>query len=401
MTNEIDVLIESYDIQRKRMEGIAPLLCAWFTQQYMIINQQLPTSAGGLLMGCPVWGDEYIDRMIRYSLPTLMTDKNVEALAGKATIVFYSLLADVPTLWKATRTLRQVGIHTVFREIPVELMQALSVTADDKYGILSSVQNLLALEAGHHNMGLHMYMLDHLYSDGYFGNLARLGGKHAAIIQQGCSVDVEAAGPDIENWRQAGTNVLAIPPLAIGEIILKHMHPRTGRTVMNGLEPGNYPNSHQATWIGKDAIHMASAPQNIVWLCPELCMDAAVAFTSTMDMLPCEYIPPGAEYMVQPPDGMAFCELSSPKRVAPVSYGGMPQFAYRHWAQVGFTPDYMHYFERLCQIAIPSAEVSRWTPMSEADIEAQHRLIVQGVKDGLPEAQMKFFRGQCPLRWAA
>jgi hypothetical protein len=399
MPNEIDILIESYDMQRKRMESVAPAMCQWFDLVLMQIHASLPKQEGGLLMGCPVWGADYVDRMIRYSLPTLGSDKNLEALSGKAVIVFYGIKADRPIIWKATRWLRQMNIHTVWRDIPLELMQVLSQTAEDKYAILSTVQNLLAIEAGHNGMALHMYMLDHAYQDGYFWNLARLGGKHAAIVQQGCSVNVESAAEDIEAWRQAGSGALSIPTQAMGAIILKHMHSRTSRTIMNGLDfPNQMPRSHQATWIGKDAIHMASAPQNIAWLCPQLCMDAPVAFTSTLDMLPPEYIPPGAAYMAGPDDGLSFCELSDPKRAATPEMrapGDMDGFIYRHWAQVGFTKDYMEYFGKRCLIRIPEQEQY----MPDAEIEAQHKGILGAVMAGHVASMEKMFRGQAPLRW--
>src|SRR5512139_2327129 len=365
--NEIDVLIESYDAQRKRMETVAPNMCVWFDHVLMQIHSSLPTSTGGLLMGCPVWGEAYIDRMVRYSLPV-----------------------DRPLIWKATRWMRQMGIHTVWRDIPAGIMQVLSAMPEDKYAILSTVQNLLAIEAGHNSMGLHMYMIDHMYCDGYFENLAKLGGKHDAIVQQGCSVDVARAAEDIEYWRQAGTNVLAIPPRELGGIIHKHMHLRTSRTIMNGLDfPNVFPKSHQNTWIGKNAIHMASAPQNIAWLSPQLCMDAPVAFTSTLDMLPPEYIPPHTAYMAGADDGLVFAQLSDPKRIPPSGYGDFDQFSYRHWAQVGHTQDYMEYFTKRCLIPIPEQADG----MSEEEIAYQHDWIVKQLLAYRTKATDAFFRG--------
>src|SRR5512139_3547969 len=107
--NEIDVLIESYDAQRKRMETVAPNMCVWFDHVLMQIHSSLPTSTVGLLMGCPVWCEAYIDRMMRYSLPTMGTDRNLAALSGKAVMVFYGLKVDRPLIWKATRWMRQMG----------------------------------------------------------------------------------------------------------------------------------------------------------------------------------------------------------------------------------------------------------------------------------------------------
>lgn len=406
--NEIDVLIKSYDMQRKRMEGLSPLICQWFDIVLMDIHRSLPKQEGGILLGCPIWGPKYVDEMVRYSLASLGEEQNLQALAHKASIVFYGLKSDRPNIWAATRWLRQSGIHTVWRDVPAEMFHALKETPEDKYAILSPVQNLLAIEAGHNGMGLHMYMPDHLYCAGYFKRLAELGGKHPAIVQQTCSVDVGSAASDVEYWRQVGSDFLAIPPAQLGGLMLKHMHRRTSRTIMNGLNQGDYPRSHQATWIGKDAIHMASAPQNIAWLCHELCMDAPVAFTSTMDMLPPDYIPFGMSYMAQPGDGLVHAELSSPMDLVKAGldgYGTLEEFVYRHWAQVGFTEDYMEWFTRRCLIPIPEGAAWEWfegrdgRPMRGGEIAAQHRHIVSAVLQGHVPAMKRMFRGQAPLRW--
>ena len=345
-------------------------------------------------MGAPVWGEKYIDRMVRYTLASLGSPRNLEALAGKAVLVFYGLAHERDGLWQATRWLRQSGIHTLFRNLPPEITQM--AWSQDKYGVLSVVQNLLAHEAGHTGRGLHMFMPDHLYCDGYFENLAKLGAKHAAIIQQGMSANIDAAADDLEAYRDPATNALVMKPEEVGGLALKHLHPRTARTVMNGLEFGKqWPTSHQVTWVGKDAVHMACAPQNIAWLCPELCLDAPIAFSSTMDMLPPEYIPIGAEYAAQPEDGLAFCELSDSKNVAPIGYTDEAEFAVRHWQQCAFTTDYMGYFAKRSLTPIPHNPDG----MSDEAIEAQHVAIGRRLDERKVWAMEAFFRSQCPLRW--
>ena len=376
----------------KRLDMMTPLLCQWFGRELTKLHERLPTATGGLLMGCPIWGEEYIDRMCRYSLPTLGTDANLQALTNKAVMVFYGLQEERDLLWKMTRWLRQVGIHTIFRDLPRDMLEA--AVGQDKYGFLSVVQNLLAHEAGHAGMDLHMYMVDHLYNQDYFVNLGRLGAKYDAIVQQGMSANIETAAEDIEKWRQG--DVIAIPARDLGGLALHHIHARTGRTVMNHLKFGEeWPKSHQATWIGKTAVHMASAPQNIAFLSAQLCLDAPIAFTSTMDMLPCEYIPPGVEYMAGEHDGLAFCELSDPKNVAPIGHTDFDEFMVRHWQQVAFTNDYQRYFDRRCLTPIP--EQTEF--MSDEEIARQHRAIGKGLMNHKVRAMEMYFRSQCPLRW--
>jgi hypothetical protein len=395
--NEVDAVLAGNKNAVERMASNAPLLAAWFEHEIGELHKTCPTEHGGLLMGTPVWGAEYVERMCTYSLPCLGAPKNLEALSGKAVIVFYGVRADRGALFKATRWLRQVGIHTLFRDIPKELIDNIG-HPEDKYGILSVVQNVIAHMAGHNGMAMHMYCADHAYADGYFHSLARLGAKHPAIIQQGMSANIDTLADDLEKFRDPDTGALAVPAETLGGLTLKHIHARTGKTIANGLKfPDEWPSSHQVSWIGKDAVHMAATPQNVAYLCPELCMDAPVAFTSTLDMLPPEYIPPGQWYMAGRDDGMVFCELSGEKLVPPFIKGSLDQFILRHWQQVSFVDDYTPYFAQRCLTPIPERAEGEYMP--DAEIEAQHAYILEHTAKGKPWAMDTYYRSQVPLRW--
>jgi hypothetical protein len=187
--NEAELVIQGNAAAVRRMDQISPMLAAWFKADLLEIHRALPHAHGGLLLGAPVWGLPYIERMMRYSICSLLTEANLEALSGKAMMVLYTLPDETARVWELVRPLRQAGIHTPMAEIPAPIWDAMQQTKDDKYGIVSTVGSLLAHRAGHAEMGLHMYMPDHVYGSSYFLNLAKLGGKHAGIIQQSVSDD--------------------------------------------------------------------------------------------------------------------------------------------------------------------------------------------------------------------
>lgn len=393
--DDIKDLVESNATNVRRMLEMTPLMCQWFDRELMVVHSQMPQNYGGLLMGCPVWGADYINRMSRYSLSTLGSPKNIKALRNRAWMVIYCEPAERPILWMKTRFLRQNGIHTIWRDLPEELLKLAKEIPEARYGLLAVVQNVLAHMAGHAGMGLHMYMVDHSYCDGYFEALADLGGKYPGIIQQGVSVSAQSAADDLEKFRTED-GFLAIPDRALGGIALKHMHPRSHMYMMNnGSIPDKLPDGRQVIWKGKNALHIADSAQLLAWVCPELCLDAPIAFTSTLDMLAPEYIPPGMWYMPKADDGLAFCELSDDSRIPPRSYVGLDRFNLRAWSQVAFTEDYMDYMARRAEVPIPEQEDG----LSDDEIKRQHNWFMQSLREGKGRAMEAYFNAQHPTRW--
>jgi hypothetical protein len=243
-----------------------------------------------------------------------------------------------------------------------------NTTSEDRYGLLATVQNLLGHMAGHAGKGLHMYMADHAYSEGFFERLMALGAEHKAIIQQSVSLNVEAAKADLEARRDP-SGVIAIPAREMGGLALQHMHQRSSMFMMNDAPEGLWPDSRQLMWKGRDAIHIADSAQLLAWVSPELCLDAPIAFTSTLDMLAPEYIPPGTWHMPGPDDDMLFCELSDAGRIPAQSYVDLERFVFQAWNQVSFTEDYQEYFERRCLIPIP--EQAGY--LADDEIDRQHQ----------------------------
>lgn len=394
--SSLDALLKSNVTGMKRARALAPVLAEWFDNEFIDLHRSMPQRGdGGILMGCPIWGDAYIRRMALYSLPTLGTDRNIEALSGRCSIIFYTEMAARPPIWAATRWLRQSGIHTVFRHLPPALVRLANSNSEDRYGLLATVENIVAHTAGHIGAGIHMYMADHLYGPAYFENLDRLSKQHEAIVQQGVSVNAATAILPIEKWRQE-SGALEIPDIELGRIARNHMHPRSSMFVMNrGHIPDRMPDSRQCSWIGRDAIHIADPCANLAWIGPRLCLDAPVEFSSTLDMLAPDYIPGDQFYMPTRDDGLAFFELSDASRVASQDYVGLDQFLLRYWAQVAFTEDYEPYMQRRSVMPIPEQADG----LDDAEIERQHQWVLMALRSGKAQTMEAHASSQFPSRW--
>lgn len=393
--NDLARLVANNKACIRRSVEVTPLMAEWFDRELLA----LPASqrrGGVILMGAPVWGPRYIQRMALYSLASMGSDRNIAALSGRCEMLFYTTRAERPLVWDATRWLRQCGVHTIMAELPEALVALASQTPEDRYALLATVQNILAHRAGRLGMGLHMWMVDHLYGEGYFERLGVLGTKHEAIVQQGVSVDVASAAGDLERWREP-TGAIAIPDRELGGVALAHMHERSSRNVIgrDGRRvPDRMPDCRQVMWVGRDALCIADPCQNLAWLAPELCLDAPVNFMSTLDMLAPDYVR-GPWYMPAADDGLAFCELSDADREPSEPHASLPRFLLRAWAQVGFTDDYWEYFERLCRVPIPPQADG----LSDAEIDLQHRQVLELLRAGKTRSMEAYHRGQFPPRF--
>lgn len=367
---------------------------AWFDAELMAVHAQMPQRHGGLLMGCPIWGKPYIERMVLYTLATLAAERNVAALSGRCWMVFYTTTPERPIVWQATRWLRQVGVHTLFRELPGELATLASKSPTARYALLAAVQNILAHMAGHAGMGLHMWMPDHPYSERYFERLGELGTHHEVIVQQSVSTDASVMERELERRREPG-GAIAIPGLDLNGLAVRHMHRRSAIALMDASRiPDRLPSGRQLLWIGRDALHVADVCRNLVWVCPELCLDAPADFLSTLDVLAPNYIRGPWCDVSHDPD-MAYCELSPANRVADERVFSRAQWTANVWEFSNFTDDYTPFFER--RIRIPISEQAEFVP--DGEIERQHQWAINVLRADKTAAMEAHFREQFPPRF--
>jgi len=352
-----------------RFSIVTKKLEPWFDEEMADLYSHGATRRpGDVLMGIPIWGKEFLERFSIWCLPTLGSPENIKALAGRCRLVIFRPPAARPLLFRLTNWLRRAGIEVQYRDIP-DWVMAEMVAGEDaspeereyKYDLqfcmIGCVQNILAHMAGRDGMGFHMLMPDHVYAKDYFANMFRLAKNHDAIVQAGLSVNIETAAPVLEAYRNqdpAGGE-LVIPDRALGNVAVAHMHAESLALFMNhgNLKPGEerIPRGPRLIWQSKEALHIYSCFQNAVWLAPHLMANAPIAFTSTMDCLLTEFVPPGESgepriYIPKPSDGMGFIEVSPPEKRIFGKFVSAPQFCEWLWNRVNFTRDYWPYFKR-------------------------------------------------------
>lgn len=391
----LDNAVDAHDL----FGDIPNLMLPWFNDEITEIYSREPVEANdGLMMGCPVWGEQYIDRLAAYTIPSLMSPDNLAALKGRGRLVLYIDEREFPYVHRLTAWVRRAGIKVLFRFIPPEVMRMLDRgDYSSRFRTLAVVQNVLTHMAGVQGMAYHQFQPDHLYEAHYFPNLFRLGEKHEAIIQMSLNATMEGIEPEVEKFR-TDSGALAIPGRELGDMGYRHMHPQCQLHSMNAAKwPDSLPCSHRLWWQGKDAVHIYSSHVNPAWLSPRLCLDAPVAFTSTMDTLLPEYVPPDLPFYVPTvEDELTFIEFSDAEKPANRPYVGFQDFSMNFWGASSFTGEYMPYFSRPSLVPIkPKASY-----LTDDEIKRQAGQIVESLNATQDAAGIAWMKKKYSSRFA-
>ena len=102
----LDNAVDAHDL----FGDIPNLMLPWFNDEITEIYSREPVEANdGLMMGCPVWGEQYIDRLAAYTIPTLMSPDNLAALKGRGRLVLYIDEREFPYVHRLTAWVRSTG----------------------------------------------------------------------------------------------------------------------------------------------------------------------------------------------------------------------------------------------------------------------------------------------------
>jgi DNA polymerase III psi subunit len=374
-----------------------PALKSWFRREWQRLNSQPPAPGRGLLMGCPLWGDDYIDRFFYFCLPSIREPKSLEALqANGCRLVIYTDDASFERFWVMKRALRKIGIDVEVHVIPQEIMDQVPDKPLNKYWLLGTVQQLLIQEAADSHMGFHALHPDHLYCEGYFANLFNLALENDCIAQTSISANIEACLPELEQWRcteeGTGKGALSIPAADLGDMGWRHLHGQTRYNLMNAVDmsKGMMPKSHFQCWQGKDKLYLYCCHMNAVWMAPEVCREAPVRLHNALDTeLPFFMTPNAVVCVPDASDGMTFIELSDDAKWGGGELVPFGEFAYQCWSTVHYRDDWMPFFRVANEVPIkPQAEY-----LDEAEIQKRQNSIVQALIQVKP-AIMKYVEAE-------
>lgn len=376
------------------LERYIPCLKAWFRREWQAIHGQSSAPGRGLLMGCPLWGEEYIDRFFHFSLPTIRAPKNIAALREHGCrLVIYTDDAGFDRFWVMKRALRKEGIDVEIKVIPQEIMDQVPDMPLNKYWLLGTVQQLLIQEAAECNMAFHALHPDHLHNEEYYPSMFKLvAAGNDCIAQTSISGDLEACLPELEQWREADKNSphfgsLSIPALEVGDMGWRHLHEQTRYNLMNDVDmTKGFPRTHFQCWQGEDKLYLYCCHMNAAYLSPAVCREAPVRLHNALDTeLPFYMTPGGTVCVPEASDGMTFIELSDSAKFGGGDLVPFGEFAAQCWSTVHYRDDWMPFFMVANEVPIkPQAKF-----MAVEEIQKRQNSIVHALVNIKPALQKR------------
>lgn len=365
----------------------AALSRTWFAEQFTAIHNQAREELGGILLACPVWGEEYIARFWVYCVPSLLAPANAAALAdGRSRIVLFTDEAGVFLLAKAKRHLEAAGIDVRLHLIPAAIAALLGKNRQNRYTLLSVVHNIGVQMAGRLGMGFNMMAADHVYGAEFFPNLKRLATKYHAIAQSALSADIATVGRDLVK-HVVGNDRLVVPGDRLNAIAWKHLHAQM-RWMTVGLNGRNIttrmPGSTWLAWRGERSLSIVSPHMNVTYLSPLMCRMAPTCVPDTLDTRLPAFMPAGA-YVPTPADGLAYIEVSDADKGHSRENLTRAQWVDNLWHVVRFKESYLPFMQP-CEIAIPASA----TGLSAKTIERQRGVLMQALVAGRERSKDQF-----------
>lgn len=384
-----------------QIQDFLPVLEGWFGSEIArLYNEWADPAPGQLLLGCPVWGQKYVDRFAHYCLPTLMSPRNAAALKGRTRLLIYTDTESLSQVWAYTRGLEAHGIRVRLVLISPEVMRHVPKAGEKlqdgdqrglyKYWVLGVIGNALAQVAWRDQMGMHVLHPDHLYAPTYFENLFRLSEKYDGICQTGISANIVTAASEIERYRvmEEGPHkgVLIIPDRDLGDIGFRHLHKQTRGSLMNNARiPNDMPHSHFLAWQGRDKLVLHCCHMNAAWMRFDHDKPPRTRIPATLDAELPAFMQPDF-YVPTIDDGMTFIEVSDDDKLAEEELVDLPTFVRRCWSHVRFQRDWMPWFVRPCEVPIHPQN----TYLEDEDIQRQFAQILHYLDAGKFDAMEKF-----------
>jgi hypothetical protein len=397
-----------------------PSLERWFWGEMHKSACVLPPPANPLappkvLMGCPLWGNEFVARFTKLCLPTLMAPRNRAALTGRCHIVFFTDEQSFKGLYYLARDMTAAGFPTTVHVIPQQIMDfnngieyekahqahkkliarnapaaeieeayrhstAVGSTLN-KYWLLGVTQQLLIQMAGKAGYGFHSLFPDHLYAEAYFENMWRIAEQepNGGIAQTGISADIHACLPEIEKFRQED-GALVFPDRELGDMGFRHLHKQMRGNIMGKADLAtDMPNSHYMFWVGKDRLVVNCCHMNAVWIPPTKTAIAPIKLYNAIDtMLP--MFMPEKVYIPDGEDGLGFLELSDNLKNESAPRVDFTTYAASALNQVHLSHDWDPFFEASCEVLIK--EQTEYT--EEEEIRKQHATICAWLQESWP-----------------
>jgi hypothetical protein len=286
----------------------------------------------GLLIGGPVWGEDYADIFERYCLASMRSPANLAALqANNATLEIYTDEATRPRM------------ERMVTGLPTDINLIHFRAAHSKYDTLSVVHAQQVADCAATGRPFHMLVGDQTYSENYFPNLFRLADKHGNIMHSGVNCTLRGAGAKLNPMRNADGS-LSVSAKELGRITWEHRHNRLSQFLMND---GEWPGFHMHIWRARDRAVIFCPHNSPVYLLPETGRNLGdtVSTLDSMAHLLGDYYAPTLD------DDMTLSGIEADDGIGEYPRVGWEDFAGRAWEQAKSIKDLRRYYMQ------PSAEV--------------------------------------------
>lgn len=328
----------------------------------------------GLLMGCPLWGAEFIASFEKYCVPSLLAPANIAALKGRSRLVLFTNVDGFIPLVNLAKKIQRHGIEVGISVIQPEFFAEMEKHRLNKYWMLGTLQNTLIQMAGKWGMAVHMLFPDVIYNREFFPNLDRLGKQHGAVVLAGpVALSCEELCGEIEACRDGDT--LSIEARDLGNMGLCYLHPMQRIKVLNGrnLETDMPAGTIWVAWAARTKFCIYTAHTNMAWLSADLCARAPSRIPATIDAELPIFMP--RFYTPKADDGLAYLEINEPsmQRVYSTERLSFSEFAQGFWTNIKFDDRYMPFFNECCEVPVHDVPGG----LDEEEIQRQHAYIVR------------------------
>lgn len=329
----------------------------------------------GLLMGCALWGADYIASFEKYCLPSILAPANIEALSGRARFVFFTSAAGYISLISVAKKMQRHGIEVGISVIKPEFLDEVEKHRLNKYWILGTLQNALIQMAGRWGMSVHLVFPDVIYNRQFFANLFLLGEEHGAIVLAGpVALSCTELCEEIEACRQPG-GTLDIEARDLGNMGLCYLHPMQRIKLLNGrnLDTDMPAGTIWLAWAARTKMCIYTAHTNMAWLSAELCALAPSRIPATIDAELPIFMP--RFYTPKAQDGLAYLEINDAgvQRIYSTERLSFAEFAQGFWTNIKFDDRYMPFFNECCEVPVHDVPGG----LDEEEIQRQHAHVVR------------------------
>jgi hypothetical protein len=259
-----------------------------------------PASEERLALGCTVFGDLHVERFVRYCLPSLMAQGNIESLSKPMLIIH----TDEKHQEQVSAAVCRIHSHVnvLVSVIPAQVMSA--ATHAERFALVSAATMIQIAKARAAGAAFHLLVPDHVYAQGFFRNLMRLAGEgHQAIIGGGLSADVDEIGPSLTSSAE---------PADLNALAFRHLHPQFRALINNGHD--DFPYSTLYLYVGEREACVVSPHMAPLFLSPAVIARAEINPLLAIDAQLPDLIGDGSTIVPTPEDGIVYIELSGSEK---------------------------------------------------------------------------------------